>query len=137
MDKENIDIRWEQRFDNLEKAFIKYESAIKDFENLSDLSKEGLVQRFEYTLELFWLTMKDFLENQGVIAKFPREVIKKSFQFEIIDDGEIWMDMLEKRNLLSHTFDEENFNMALELIVNKYYDSMLKAYTYFQMRYYA
>lgn len=131
---ESQDIRWKQRFSNFKKAFEKFEKAISEFDGLSDLSKEGLVQRFEYTFELSWLTMKDYLEEQGIEANFPREVIKNAFHYAIIEDGEVWMDMLEKRNLLSHTYDEENFKMSLELISKKYYDSMKQAFTYFEER---
>ncbi len=55
--------------------------------------------------------MKDVLETDGIIAKSPREVIKQSFALEYIQNGEIWIDMLEKRNLLTHTYQEE---IALE-----------------------
>ena len=66
--------------------------------------------------------MKDYLEANGVEAKFPREVIKMSFHYEIIEDGEIWMDMLEKRNLLAHTYDE------IKKIKEDYFDAISKVY---------
>lgn len=125
-------IRWKQRFQNFEKAFLQLESATIKLQSLSDLEKEGLIQRFEYTFELAWKTLKDYLESQNVEAKFPREVIKKGFQYEIIEDGEIWMDMLEKRNLMAHTYDEEIFNEAINQISTLYFSEIKKIFIFFK-----
>jgi nucleotidyltransferase substrate binding protein (TIGR01987 family) len=72
---------------------------------LSPLEKEGTVQRFEYCLELAWKTVKDYLAESGVVIApvTPRQVLKDSFAAGILDDGQLWMDMLAERNLLSHT----------------------------------
>jgi len=91
------EIRWKQRFANFEKAYFQFKSAVEHINELNDLEKEGLIQRFEYTFELAWKTLKDYLEAQDVPASFPREVIKTAFQYELIEDGEAWMDMLEKK----------------------------------------
>jgi nucleotidyltransferase substrate binding protein (TIGR01987 family) len=115
------EIRWRQRYENFDKAYKQLEQAIKDFETLSLLEKEGLIQRFEYTFELAWKTLKDYLESQEVEAKFPREVIKASFHYGLIEKGEVWMDMLEKRNVLAHTYDEERFKFAIKMIKEKYF----------------
>jgi nucleotidyltransferase substrate binding protein (TIGR01987 family) len=95
---------------------------------LSDLEKEGMIQRFEYSFELAWKTLKDFLASQAIDASFPREVIKQSFHYELIDNGEIWMDMLERRNMLAHTYNEENFRQAIDLITNYYFKEIEKLY---------
>lgn len=126
----NKNIRWLQRFDNLTKAFNNLKEAIGNYKNLSVLEKEGLIQRFEYTFELTWKTLKDYLESEQETAKFPREVIKTAYRYEIIDDGDIWMDMLEKRNLFSHTYDEKLFNQSLNYIVNNYFIEIEKVYNY-------
>jgi nucleotidyltransferase substrate binding protein (TIGR01987 family) len=70
---------------------------------------------------LAWKTLKDYLEAQGVACAFPREVIKQSFHYEIIKDGEIWLEMLNKRNLLAHTYDEHLALEAYRLISKDYY----------------
>lgn len=127
MDKE---IRWRQRFENFDKAYKQFNAAILDFESLSVLEKEGLIQRFEYTFELAWKTLKDYLEAKEVVAKFPREVIKTAFHYEIIADGEVWMDMLDKRNILAHTYDEERFNFAIKKIKEEYYEAISQVYSY-------
>ncbi|AOY75870.1 nucleotidyltransferase substrate binding protein [Clostridium formicaceticum] len=127
MEKE---VRWRQRFENFDKAYKQLNAAILDFENLSVLEKEGLIQRFEYTFELAWKTLKDYLEAKEVNAKFPRDVIKAAFHYEVIKDGEVWMDMLEKRNLLAHTYDEERFHFAIKKIKEEYYEAISQVYNY-------
>lgn len=124
-------IRWKQRFQNFDKAFHQLGSAVKQLDSLSDLEKEGLVQRFEYTFELAWKTLKDYLESQNVEAKFPRETIKMGFQFEIISGGEIWMEMLEQRNLMAHTYDEEIFESAVHQISVFFFPEIEKLHHFF------
>src|SRR5690625_1248859 len=106
------EMRWRQRFQNFRKAYNQLDEAMIRVDQLNTLEKEGLIHRFEYTFELAWKTLKDYLESQEVDAGYPREVIKSAFHYGLINDGEVWMDMLEKRNLLAHTYDETRFNMA-------------------------
>ncbi|MCW2279139.1 nucleotidyltransferase substrate binding protein [Heliophilum fasciatum] len=118
------EIRWRQRFENFHKAYGQLQKAVFDFDQLNLLEKEGLVQRFEYTFELAWKTLKDYLEANEVIAKFPRDVIKEAFRYELIQDGDAWMDMLESRNTLTHTYNEDRFNSALTKIKGDYYTAL-------------
>ncbi|NPA68251.1 MAG: nucleotidyltransferase [Chlorobi bacterium] len=127
MDKET---RWRQRFDNFTKAFLQFKDAYIKYDNLSELEKEGLIQRFEYNFELAWKTLKDFLEAKGIIAKFPREVIKEAYKNEIIDNGEIWMEMLDNRNLSVHTYDEDIFMSLTDKIAKEYYKAIEQVYLY-------
>jgi nucleotidyltransferase substrate binding protein (TIGR01987 family) len=122
------EVRWRQRYQNLDKAYTQLDSAIAEFDKLSKLEKEGLIQRFEYTFELGWKTIKDFLESQEVDASFPREVIKAAFHFGIIADGEVWMDMLEKRNLMAHTYDEQRLQLALTKVKDEYFDALTQVH---------
>ncbi|MCK5700074.1 MAG: nucleotidyltransferase substrate binding protein [Cyclobacteriaceae bacterium] len=126
------EIRWRQRFQNYEKAFIQLSDAVSQLDQLSTLEKEGLVQRFEYTFELGWKTLKDFFESKNVEVKFTRDVIKESFKTELLDDGEIWLEMLEKRNLMSHTYDEVIFRSVLNDIESRYFDQLKKIYVLFK-----
>lgn len=123
----SIDMRWKQRFQNFEKAFKHLEDASKKTV-LTDLEKAGIIQIYEFTFELAWKTLKDYLEEKQVEAKFPKDVIKEAFKYEIIDDGDVWMDMLEKRNLMSHTYDETNAELAYKLIINNYVNALKQAY---------
>jgi len=90
-------------------------------ESPNEIEQQGIIQSFEFTFELAWKTMKDYLEAQGVEAMFPREVIKQSFHYELIADGSTWLDMLGKRNLLAHTYDEGLALEANELIKSQYF----------------
>lgn len=129
--KNQKEIRWKQRFQNFEKAFLQLKKGVKLFENLDELSKEGLIQRFEYTLELAWKTIKDYLESEDeIIAKSPKSAIKNAFQIDLIDNGELWINMLQDRNLMSHTYNEDNFNKALNNITNLYFAEIEKLYNF-------
>ncbi|MGE0018698.1 MAG: nucleotidyltransferase substrate binding protein [Draconibacterium sp.] len=123
-------VRWKQRFQNFEKAFFQLKEAVERFDELTDLEKEGMIQRFEFTFELSWKTLKDFLESQNVEAKFPRDVIKEAFHYEIIENGEVWLEMLEIRNLMSHTYDEETFKRTANEIFNRFYTEISRLYQY-------
>lgn len=123
------ELRWHQRYENFDRAYNQFKAAILEFDKLSILEKEGLIQRFEYTFELAWKTLKDYMEAQDVESKFPRETIKRAFQYELIQNGEAWMDMLEKRNLIAHTYDEERFNFAIKKIKEEYYDEITQVHS--------
>ncbi len=114
------DTRWKQRFANFQKAT----NQLTEFINKGELNKfevQGLIQCFEYTFELAWKTMKDYLEYQGFIVKSPRQTIKTAFQVELIKDGHTWIDALEKRKLMAHTYDEQIAKEVELLIREKYY----------------
>lgn len=118
------DIRWKQRFSNFKKASLQ----LQEFVNKEELNKfelQGLIQCFEYTFELAWKTMKDYLELEGFEVKTPRETIKTAFQSKLIEDGHGWIDALEKRNLMSHTYDENRALEAESLIRNNYYNLIM------------
>lgn len=118
------DTRWKQRFANFSNAFKLLSEARENIKNLSALEKEGLVQRFEYTFELAWKTLKDYLESKGIELKYPRDVIKESFRNELLDDGELWLEMLVKRNTIAHAYNEETFNEVVNDIDRRYYNQL-------------
>lgn len=113
------DTGWKFRFQNYEKALSLLSEAVNKPE-LSDLEKEGLIQRFEYTFELAWKTLNDYLQDKGIAVRFPRDTIKEAYAYGIINNGEVWLDMLSKRNLMSHTYDESNAEIACSYIVESY-----------------
>jgi nucleotidyltransferase substrate binding protein (TIGR01987 family) len=131
------DIRWKQRLENFERAFLLLQEAFgRDAEGMSDLEKEGAIQRFEYTFELAWKTLKDYLIYSGVIFDqiTPRSVIKQAFAAKIITDGQSWIDMLEKRNLMSHTYDDESFQIAFSSISQSYLTAIEQVFTWLKQR---
>lgn len=126
MDK---DIRWKQRFQNLEKAFLFLEKGTKQ-KSLSELEAAGLIQSFEFTFELAWKTLKDYLTQQAFIVQSPRDTIKKAFETGYLQDGHIWIEMLEQRNLLTYVYNEEQAKAASELICNTYFPAIRQAYLF-------
>lgn len=117
------DVRWQQRLQNFERALSLLEDALSQGPAaLNQLEKEGTVQRFEYTLELAWKTLKDYLEESGIVlsAATPRQVIKDAFAAKVVVDGQAWIDMIDHRNLLSHTYDPVNFEEAVGAIHRRY-----------------
>ena len=118
----NPDIRWKQRFEKYEKALALLREALADVKNLSQLEKEGTIQRFEFTVELAWKTLRDYLVNQGVVLDqiTPTTVIKQAFAAKIIRDGQLWIDMLRWRNQMSHTYDETRVDKVLQLMAERF-----------------
>lgn len=121
----NEDILWKQRFSNYKKAAMQLEEFIEKDE-LNKFEIQGLIQCFEYTFELAWKTMKDYLENEGFEVKSPRQTIQTAFQTQLVTDGHTWIDALEKRNLMAHTYDEDVAKEAEQLIKQKYYGIIKK-----------
>ena len=116
------DIRWQQRFENFERALRLLQEPLGNVDVLSELEQQGVVQRFEFTLELAWKTLKDYLVLSGVAFDqvTPKSVIKQAFAAKLITDGQLWVDMLDCRDRLSHTYDEAVFGEAVREIANSY-----------------
>ena len=119
----NKTIRWKQRFANLQNAFTQFNNAVLKKE-LSELERSGLIQTFNFTFELCWKTLKDYLESKGLVENFPRDVLKSSFQNGVIKDGHIWIDMLDKRNEIIHVYSEDAVKKAIQLIKDKYFPAI-------------
>lgn len=124
MNSQNI--RWIQRFKHFTKALLQLEQAVELSRTraLSDLEKQGLIQAFEsfeYTHELAWKTLNDFLEDKGVYNLYgSRDSTREAFKRGLIDDGEVWMDMIKSRNLSSHTYNQEIADAIAGRIVERY-----------------
>ena len=115
------DIRWKQRFSNYQKALTQLQKFIAKGE-LSELEAQGLIKAFEYTYELAWNTLKDFLEFRGQSDIYgSRDAIQKAFQLGILEDGEGWMDMLKSRNQTSHTYNEDTAKEICNAVVTVYH----------------
>lgn len=133
----NQDIRWRQRFQNYDRAVrLLGEPVARGLAQLSDLEKEGTVQRFEVAVELAWKTLKDYLEYEGrqVDLATPRQVLKEAYAARILPDGQVWIDMLDHRNLLSHTYDEQTFARAVAAIGERYFPALAALQSWFASR---
>jgi len=117
------DIWWKQRFENFQKAIKLLEEIPNlDIHKISLLEKEGIIQRFEFTLELAWKTLKDKMEFDDLILDkiSPKMVLKEAFKAKYIDNIELWLEMIDDRNLLSHTYDTKVFEEVIPSIQQKY-----------------
>ena len=112
--------RCRQRFANYEKSLGHLKSTVEK-QSLNEIEKAGLIQFFEVTFELAWKVMKDFLSAEGYEVKSPRESIKTAFEYGLIQNGTLWLEALEKRNLASHTYDDKILDELEELIIHTYY----------------
>lgn len=118
------DIRWIQRLSNYSKALDQFKKAVDlaSERELSELEQQGLIQGFEYTHELAWKTLKDFLTDRGYVDIYgSKDATRKAFNLDLISKGEIWMDMIKSRNQTSHTYNEEVKNKIILSIKDQYY----------------
>lgn len=126
------DIRWKQRFENFQRAIILLQEVPElDINKISYLEKEGIVQRFEFTLELAWKTLKDKMEYDGLILDriSPKVVLKEAYKSKYIDNIELWLEMIDDRNLLSHTYDFKLIEEIIPDIQTKYTPLLSDLYT--------
>lgn len=124
--------RWEYRFDNFSHAYQLLHEAIAMGASrpLSSLEKEGVIQRFEYTWELGWKLLKDYLEASGVVLDTitPATVIRAAFAAKLIRDGELWMQALKARNEMSHAYDSTKFEKTIHAIHHEYFALLAALY---------
>lgn len=116
--------RWIRRFESYRQALrqLGVASDTAQTRKLSDLEQQGLIQAFEYTQELAWKLLQDFLKWQGMVDwAGPRDVLRAAFLRGLIRDGETWMDTLRSRNLTVHTYNEALARQIAASILNAYY----------------
>jgi nucleotidyltransferase substrate binding protein (TIGR01987 family) len=117
----NQDIRWQQRFSNYKRALSQLDEFMET-KKLNKLEKQGLIQAFEYTHELAWKTLADFLKHKGNMEIYgSKDATREAFNLGLIFDGDLWMDMINNRNLTSHTYNEETAETIIKNIQEFYY----------------
>ena len=133
--EEKLDIRWEQRFSNYVKAFDKLSKAVEivkrsidekeDVDDINELQREGLIQRFEYTHELAWNVISDYAKYQGYQdIKGSRDAIRYGLEHNLISSKE-WMNTISDRNKTSHTYNEETADDVINDIIDTYFPLFL------------
>lgn len=127
--------RWKQRFDNFTKAYYKL-VMVAELNVLRDdeIAKMALVQAFEFTFELAWKTLKDFMEEEGFELNSPKSVIRQAFQSRYIANGEVWMEALKKRNNTVHNYDSLIMDETVNFIVEEFYPAVRQWYSEFSER---
>ena len=127
-----MDKRWNEKLNDFGKALLRLNEAIGESKDNSASStlKDGVIQRFEFCYEICWKLIKYYLENEGIQeAKSPKSTFREAFKIGIIEDGEVWIDMLNDRNLTSHVYDEEvAFDIYIK-IISTYFKQMNNMYT--------
>jgi len=127
------DIRWIQRLENLERAnsLVREVVKTKDIEALSDLEKQGLIQRFEFTFELAWKTLQDYLVYLGYeFQSGPNSTLKMALDNSLITNAEVWRRMAKARILSSHTYDEDEADRIVNDIYDVYSDKLSEMVDY-------
>ncbi|MBS4072118.1 MAG: nucleotidyltransferase substrate binding protein [Algoriphagus sp.] len=118
---ENMDVRWKQRLQNFKRAFIQLEKAVKT-PDLNELERQGLIKAFEFTYELAWTTLKDYLIEMGYTELMgSKDTFRQAFQLGLISDGDSWMEMVKSRNLTSHTYNQDTAESIEEDVITTYY----------------
>lgn len=118
------DTRWIQRFSNYQKALQTLAEAaeLAGKRALSNLEQQGLIQGFEFTHELAWNVLKDYLEEQGFVGIIgSKNATRESFKNALITDGEVWMDMIKARNMTSHTYSTDVAQNIANDILQRFY----------------
>jgi nucleotidyltransferase substrate binding protein (TIGR01987 family) len=128
---QNADIRWIQRFQNFELAFRKLKEAV-DSDSLNELERNGLVQRFEFTLELSWKVMKDFLQEKGFeFNPSPKDTFRQAQEAQYINFAQALIDGLDIRNLLSHDYSGEKFLKSESVLRKEVFPALEQLFHFF------
>lgn len=118
------DVRWRQRLENFSLALQTVRRAVElaRQRSLSELEQQGLIQGFEFTHELAWNLLKDYLEAQGFVGIIgSRNATREAFKNGLIGDGDVWMDMIRARNLTSHTYNLQVAQQITDDILGRFY----------------
>lgn len=112
--------RFDERKVDYKNALLRLKEALQ--EEASDIVIDGILHRFEFTFELAWKTIKDYLEYMGISEKIgsPRENIQLAYKQGIISDGDLWIEIMLARNSLSHLYDEQQSRKIYNDIKSKY-----------------
>ena len=131
---ENTLPRWEQKLNSYRKALSRLAEVINVMKvrQLNDFEADGLIQRFEFTFELAWKLMKSYADYQGTDKEImgSRDAVRWAFENKLIEDSDVWMEMIKRRNDTSHNYDEDT---AADVIV-RVKDVYFQAFVYFYER---
>ena len=133
---ESQDIRWKQRFQNFTKALETLRRAVglSEQRKLSELEQQGLIQGFEFTHELAWNVLKDYLEEQGYVGIISsKNATREAFKNDLLSDGQVWMDMIKARNQTSHTYNIELAESIVQSILTQFFPAFAEMETRFSV----
>ncbi len=119
MTSSNQDIRWKQQFSHFRSAkrFLDQAVSISD---PNDIERMGLIQAFEVTVETGWKTLREFMKERGLNERYPKDIVRRAFQFDLVSDAESWLAAINRRNATSHTYDHASV-VAIEQEIRSSY----------------
>lgn len=113
--------RLREKLENYQKALVRLKESLEESTS-NPLVYDGVIKRFEFTYELAWKLLKAYLEYEGIaVVNSPRAVFREAFAAGVLEEGDIWMDMISDRNLTSHTYDEEEAKKIYARIKERYF----------------
>ena len=118
--------------ERVKRYFTDYEKALQNLKEAVEIAKtdieiDGAIKRFELCYELVWKLIKEYLADVGIICKSPRDTFREAHRNELIDDEYVWMEMIDDRNVLVHTYEMEKARKIFERIKEKYVTCLQKA----------
>ncbi|MFW6387047.1 MAG: HI0074 family nucleotidyltransferase substrate-binding subunit [Thermodesulfobacteriota bacterium] len=126
------DIRWKQRFENYAKAFQSLKEAVEQ-DNLNELERNGLIQRFKFTLDLSWKVMKDYLQEKGFVFKpTPKDTLRLAQQSAFIDYAQELIDGIDIRNELSYDYSGEKFKRSEHILRAETFPALQELHDFFE-----
>ncbi|MGI6145596.1 MAG: nucleotidyltransferase substrate binding protein [Peptococcia bacterium] len=117
----------QQKLQNYQKAIQRLREGINKYNGQDDLSRDGLIQRFEFTFELAWKTLKTVFEAEGLLGlNSPKTVLREAYAAELINDDDTWLKMLNDRNTTAHIYSEDLAKEICQNIKEKYVYELTK-----------
>lgn len=130
--EENTLPRWEQKLNSYRKALGRLAEVVNvsRVRQLNDFEADGLIQRFEFTFELSWKLMKSYADYQGIDKEImgSRDAVRWAFENGLIEDSDVWMEMIKRRNDTSHTYDEDTAADVVERVKAAYFQAFVCFY---------
>jgi nucleotidyltransferase substrate binding protein (TIGR01987 family) len=116
-----------ERLESLKRALAQLEAALAAHgaDPGNEVIGMAVIKAYEFSFELSWKTLKDLLAYGGIDALLPREVLREAFAYGLVQDGQLWIDMLEQRNLMAHTYEVSRAQQALAMIRERFAPALL------------
>ncbi len=113
------EIEWKDYFYTLGKAISRLREVLEHPQlDKVDYMRDATIQRFEFTIELFWKILKKALFYEKIESTTPRDTLAKAFQYKLIDNEAVWLAMLDDRNNTSHAYKEKEAQIIFSRIKN-------------------
>ena len=129
---ENTLPRWEQKLNSYRKALSRLAEVVNVMKvrQLNEFEADGLIQRFEFTFELAWKLMKSYADYQGTDKEImgSRDAIRWAFENKLIEDSDVWIEMIKRRNDTSHTYDEDIATEVVRIVKDVYFQEFVGFY---------